>query len=635
MSREALPLRLLRAGRSPSPVGSRFALKKLLPVVITLLAVCGLRFVHLEADVPRHLTTWSVGVFVDEGYKTLDARNSVLFGEPSWHENDDYPGWVNRSPITYWLYRTAFERLGPDLASGRIVSVACFTFMLAWFAVALRKRYETHWLVLGVLLLGTGHTLFFFSRIALFEPPLILCLYGVLFLLAMLERPISIRSAAAFAVVFAIATFGIKRSAPVYFIPVALGMLVASRVSSARKSKPLAFVATLAAVGVIGILTLWVMGAREVHDLKLENRTLADVASSLFTSTFMHSSSALVALGVGLAFHALLVAPRQYLGDPYRASLLALILLGPPTISLFEYRPLRYYVPFTPAYVLFALEWLHLGTWRESASRAWTKLTAIPLFLIFGWFAACFAIAVYRYFVLPVFLPGWHLPNDAPRWLIAVGAVLLGGVFAWQCRGLVQSKNARIAGWVLILGASARDLAVLVPFFAQPPKQHEAISTFIRENIPEGRSIAGDWAPMLTLGTRAPSLYMSPKVNRPARIQILQPDYLMVIGSWDVLRMIRKQRSVHIGDPIFESHYAGRVVSLYPLEYIPLSELPPLERPVRPPRKKPKREPRPPQPEPAEMQGPGLEPLPIYDHPRPPRRQRARTTQEGRDGSRP
>lgn len=65
------------------------------------MAAITLRLTHIDADTPAGLS-WSAGLYVDEGYKTLSPRNLLLLGNTHWHEADTYPGWMKSSPVTQW-----------------------------------------------------------------------------------------------------------------------------------------------------------------------------------------------------------------------------------------------------------------------------------------------------------------------------------------------------------------------------------------------------------------------------------------------------------------------------------------------------------------------------------------------------
>ena len=539
-------------------------MKKLSLVAAVILALCALRLVHLEADVPRDLTTWSVGIFVDEGYKTLDARNLVLFGTPNWNPGDDYPGWRNQSPLTHWAYYFSFLALGQHLGSARVVSVLCCAALLAAFAATMWRRYSTGVLLLGLLLLGTGHVLFFFSRIALLEYPLTLVLCLALFVLARTEKSLSMRAVLFFALAAGVATFGIKRSAPIYFAPVGLGLLVASLVGTAGQRRPRSLGLLAGVLVTLLGLTLWLAGNLRLPALEFGPHHLA---GSLIWSTLMRSSGPLYALGLGCALHALLVDPRRYLGHPYRASLLALILLGPLTISIFTYQPLRYHTPLLPAYVLLVAEWFHLRTWEAPRPERVPLWAVPPLLALLCWWFACVLFSLHRFVLTPLFWPAWALTDAVSTSTLLTAAVLFFALALWGGCWLLVGRRALISMVLLIAAASARDAYVIGKFFKAPEEQYLEISSWIEEHIDPAHSIAGDWAPMLTLGTHVRSLYMNPVVNQPARIRMIRPDYLLLMGGWPVDRRLARLGTALPQPAVYESSYAGRWVKLLPLEY--------------------------------------------------------------------
>ena len=111
-----------------------------LAVCLSLLALVGLRLVHLEADNPSGMQSGSMAPFVDEGYKTLGPRNLVLFGHTHWNSQDTYPTWMKRSPLTQWLFVGSFHLLGARVGSARIVTILLFAVFLGGFVLAMRRR---------------------------------------------------------------------------------------------------------------------------------------------------------------------------------------------------------------------------------------------------------------------------------------------------------------------------------------------------------------------------------------------------------------------------------------------------------------------------------------------------------------
>ena len=155
-------------------------------LILGFLLVAGLillRLIPLDADTPAGIS-WSAGLYVDEGYKTLSPRNLILFGTTHWNDADTYRGWMERSPLTQWSYYAGFKLFGVNITSARLATVFYMALLLCFYAVALRDRYRPWIYLTGLLALGLESTVFFFSRVSLFEIPLALFLYGLLFALA-------------------------------------------------------------------------------------------------------------------------------------------------------------------------------------------------------------------------------------------------------------------------------------------------------------------------------------------------------------------------------------------------------------------------------------------------------------------
>ena len=115
---------------------------RLIAVALVILALCMLRFVHLGADTPPGASPTGVGLYVDEGYKTLSARRLVLFGATRWDEADRFSGWMEESPLTQWSFYAGFQLLGANVESARVVTILYFALFLAGYAWAFWHRYS-------------------------------------------------------------------------------------------------------------------------------------------------------------------------------------------------------------------------------------------------------------------------------------------------------------------------------------------------------------------------------------------------------------------------------------------------------------------------------------------------------------
>ena len=321
---------------------------------LLILGLCLLRFVHLNADSPRGLGTKSAALYVDEGYKTLDARNLALFDSTHWHAEDTYQGWSDRSPITQSAYYLAFKAFDASVASARVVTIAFFCALLLLFYFAHRKRTPDVYIAGGLAMLGLSYPLFFFSRVALFELPIATFAYALVCLPRIAPK---LKTGALMLVsvgMVALVTFGIKSSGPIYLLPVIAGFLLAEWCGRDVRVTPRqlgTLAAVLAAAVTLMFATRGVWSGRV--DLNPVDWFLRYIDNPLWRSAWALSLLGLVCAALGIGGMG-----RVFLKDPYRAALVCLVVLGPILLGAFTYHPLRYYLPLCPAYVLLALEWL-------------------------------------------------------------------------------------------------------------------------------------------------------------------------------------------------------------------------------------------------------------------------------------
>jgi hypothetical protein len=541
-----------------------------------------LRLIHLQADTPLAVGTGSMGVFVDEGYKTLDPRNLLLFGDRRWHPEDAYPGWMERSPLTQWPYWGAFRAFGVEPWAARTVTVGYFALFLLAYVSAARERYDLLVGVAGLALLGVQHTLFFFSRIALFELPVIVFLYGFLFLLAR-YRPGRTRTTLLLLLFAGVSGLGVKLSASFYFLPAAVGLGWAwwpRKVGGGedgggggrRSRRELAGVVTLvatvaAAAGVMGWLFRGILAER------IEPPEAKQLPSVLL-NPLADSNGLLLAAALLCATHLLWTRPAKLMRDPYAAALFFLAVAGPFLFLAFPYTPLRYYLPFLPAFPLLVIEWLQLRL-REPPEQAarirWIYSVAGVGTL--AWAAVYLGQAVNRQF-LPLFDVARIEAGTGDLRRIAFFAplALLGAVAAWWWRRRLFTPRRVTAAVVLLVGlAVVRDVVCLGDFFVHPTHDSRRIAAELDAALPAAASVAGDWAPFLTLGTGLRSLYLLSPENDVRRLPELRPDYFLFAGTVadrESLRVIREQLpTVSLGPPRRLGRYAGKEVVLHRLVY--------------------------------------------------------------------
>ncbi len=550
---------------------------KLLLAIALVLGLSALRLIHLRADTPLNFATGSFGAYVDEGYKTLAASNLLLYGtrtaDPHWQRAE------LRSPVCNWTFLLAFRTLGLELRSARLVTILWFMLLLLGFVWSTIDDYDPVLLFAGLSLLGLIHTLFFFSRLAVFVVPATTCLYWLLFILRKWGDARPFLSAGLSLLVAVATTFAIKITAPVYFAPV-LAALALGWILKERRRPALFLGAGLPLLAAMGALAYY---TRSIWLFHLDLRSSA-VLSSVLLHPFTHSNAFWVILALACGLHILLTRPRDFAQSPYRASLLLLVLVGPVLLALFSYSPLRYYVPLVPAYVLLPLEWFHLRAWRWPLSRrpAWINaLLCLPV-LIWAVFTLGQAVNLYVLYNVPIPLGAEPGLGDPAMFLFAAPLAVLLSFLLWPFRkALVTPRNSLVAVCLLALLALGRDLQMIGGFMLAPSYEAQEITRKIDQSVPPGAVIAGDWAPFLTLGTKAKPYRLFdtyPRPERLARDQALlrsaHPDYFLwnersandpYLGQprW----LIQVTPGISLESPLFKARYAGKEVILYPLSY--------------------------------------------------------------------
>ena len=83
----------------------------------------------------------------------------VTFGKARWHSADDYPGWVNASPITQSAFYLGFAMFGQNLKTARMVSVTWFALFLIAFGIAYYHCRSSPVFWVGLLMLGSQYVL--------------------------------------------------------------------------------------------------------------------------------------------------------------------------------------------------------------------------------------------------------------------------------------------------------------------------------------------------------------------------------------------------------------------------------------------------------------------------------------------
>lgn len=155
---------------------------------LLVLLFTGMRAVHINADAPQDLTI-SAATFTDEGFKTYDPRNIVLYGDIKWTPEDEYQGWAAQSPLATIPYLWIFRHFGVSYASIRLLSVAYAALTMMLFFLFLLRSYDRPTALVGLVLFGTNYFTAMYNRLGLFEAHLICYIMLSLFGFAEAFRP--------------------------------------------------------------------------------------------------------------------------------------------------------------------------------------------------------------------------------------------------------------------------------------------------------------------------------------------------------------------------------------------------------------------------------------------------------------
>lgn len=534
------------------------------------------RCVNLGADPRTSFIPSDIGYHIDEGYKTLNAKNVILFGQPHWNAQDRYPPRLERSPFMDGFYTFGFRAFGVDRLSARFVTVgfaAAFLILVAGFMTA---RYPPSIALAGVVLLGTDQGLFHFSRVGLVEMALCFFVYaGILGAAHLLPER---RSTALFVLcIAATMAFAVKASVLIYLAPplVALGALEMFRRGDRGSGQ--AGIRPWVAMTVVGLVTGWLlwMAWRDGAGRFDPGALLQEPERLVFHPLYQVSPFA-----VGLAWLALLDiylrnGLRSILENRYLV-LIAATVLGPPIIlALIGHNPPRYYLPVVPAALLTSIEWLHLRrNGSLGAAYALTpSRTAVAAVAIFPVAAAAMGFAGTYLLGLAPFIPqgvdpGLSLPTLIdlyPLALVAVSAIVL-----MTARHRLLSNVVVLGLGAGLIGHTAVSIHTNLETVLQPTYATAAVEDRLREILPAGASVGGDWAPYFTLGTGIPSLYMTRHLNTGNNIQELRPTHFLHSQTpWDSLnaRRISDQSGVRLDDPVHLGNVFTRNIELHRIDY--------------------------------------------------------------------
>jgi len=164
-----------------------YAMAAMCIVIFTLM-----RLVHINADGPQDLTM-SAATYTDEGFKTYDSRNMVLFGDWKWTPEDEYEGWNTKSPLTVLPHTWIFRHFGVSYASIRFLSVLYAAATMILLFLFLLRNYDRLTALAGLIFFGTNYFAAMFNRLGMYESHLIFYIMASIMGFSEFFRPFRVR----------------------------------------------------------------------------------------------------------------------------------------------------------------------------------------------------------------------------------------------------------------------------------------------------------------------------------------------------------------------------------------------------------------------------------------------------------
>jgi 4-amino-4-deoxy-L-arabinose transferase-like glycosyltransferase len=536
-----------------------------------LLALCvavfALQILRIDADTPVKLGSvrFDAGAFCDEGYKTLDARNRVLFGTEHWTPEDQYAGWAERSPVSVELDTLVFRLFGVELRNVRLLSLAFAIASAALFAWLLTWRFGRLSAALGVLLLAIHPLFVVYGRLALFEiKVLFFSLAGLAALLIPRPWPGWVRWPVG-VLAFALA-WGAKETAVFGLAALAIAWILlrtSAELTSVVKRRVAIWGLVLAAVVVLALLE------RFGVVLRLRGRELSSLVGfgrELFMLDVLRMNPLLTLLGTVasvLVLRRLVTrAPPPRTEDVLMVSWFWVQTL---TFTVFNYHPSRYYLVALPGLLwlaLLALREAH-GLHEELFVRPGGLVTILlGLVLSVGFWHLATSSAVFVGLLHPrnseskqFFLARFGAALLASWPVLVAGVLFLGG--------RISPGGVRRALVGLLALAAALNLWMFAAWMAAPRYELRAGSAQMK-TLPPDSVLVGDWAPELTLDTSLRTLYLT--WDNLHRLRRIKPTHVVVMRRANPLHREQIDQlfpGARSAEPELRFPYANDTVEVY------------------------------------------------------------------------
>ncbi|MHC4711720.1 MAG: ArnT family glycosyltransferase [Planctomycetota bacterium] len=334
--------------------------------LLLLGAAFAVRFVRLDSDPPHGLSSYSKGVYTDEGLKYYSARNRALFGSWSVKTPKALQGPYRTSPVPTAIGAFVFRTFGDGVVRARMISVVsgglcCLLLVL----IGVREDKPIVGFLAGFL--AAGNFIFVcYNRLALFESPMLLFCLCALYCYVRGGKAKFIG-----APVFLLLAFFTRASALALWAALAADFLLEIvRGGTAARGKRFATTALIALVVLaLAAAVIFILPGNPIsrqfsgrqESVRFSGLPAPLVASDLVLRTFSDSLFAewmpllLIAalLGGVLAF-------RNAGSGGHRGTFVFFLWFAASFafVALLDYRPTRYYVMLLPAACYLAADWI-------------------------------------------------------------------------------------------------------------------------------------------------------------------------------------------------------------------------------------------------------------------------------------
>ena len=150
-------------------------------------------------------------------------------------------------------------------------------------------------------------------------------------------------------------------------------------------------------------------------------------------------------------------------------------------------------------------------------------------------------------------------------------AILSIAVFALVRNRVLRTPGPRICITLAIIIAVGMGAFEQFKTHSMPTYFANEIRAGIESRVPGKASVAGDWAPYLTLGTSRRALYMNNRFNRAERVLETRPDFFLYAGTGndrESLSILMNDSKIQVDDGVRVGSLLGRSIVLHEIAYL-------------------------------------------------------------------